>query len=79
MSVTLTYTSYVNIVAEHVQAFMASVFPDGFGHEASCHAAKTVEEYYFLRSQFDRAAAGLTGTIWEFQPCIYSIIMKVYS
>lgn len=50
VDVTLTFTTYLSIVADHVQYFMEMVFPDGCGlfqqNDAPCHKAKTVQEWF---------------------------------
>ncbi|MCI4379860.1 hypothetical protein PGIGA_G00233280, partial [Pangasianodon gigas] len=46
----LTHTTYLNIVADQVQPFMATVFPnrsDLFRQDnAPCHTVKTVQEWF---------------------------------
>ena len=50
VDVTLTRTTYLNIVADQVHPFMATVFPDGSGlfqqDNAPCHTAKIVQEWF---------------------------------
>lgn len=50
VDVTLTHTTYLSIVADHVSPFMEAVFPDGSGFfqqdDVSCHKAKTVQEWF---------------------------------
>ena len=50
VDVTLTRTTYLNIVADQEQHFMATVFPDGSGlfqqDNAPCHTAKIVQEWF---------------------------------
>ena len=50
VDVTLTCTTYLNIVADQVHPFMATVFPDGSGlfqqDNAPCHTTKIVQEWF---------------------------------
>ena len=50
MDVTLTCTTYLSTVADHVHPFMEMVFPDGCGlfqqDDAPCHKAKMVQEWF---------------------------------
>ncbi|MCI4382883.1 hypothetical protein PGIGA_G00019780 [Pangasianodon gigas] len=48
VDVTLTCTTYLNIVADQVHPFMATVFPNGRGlfQYAPCHTAKIVQEWF---------------------------------
>ena len=50
VDVTLTRTSYLSIVADHVHPFMETVFPDGCGFfqqdNAPCHKAKMFQEWF---------------------------------
>ncbi|KAJ8417445.1 hypothetical protein AAFF_G00286720 [Aldrovandia affinis] len=50
VDVTLTRTTYLNIVANQVHPFMATVFPDSSGlfqqDNAPCHTAKIVKEWF---------------------------------
>ncbi|KAK3570021.1 hypothetical protein QTP86_009164 [Hemibagrus guttatus] len=50
VDVTLTRTTYLSIVAEHVHPFMEMVFPDGCGlfqqDNVPCHKAKMVQEWF---------------------------------
>ncbi|KAK3518727.1 hypothetical protein QTP70_009665 [Hemibagrus guttatus] len=50
VDVTLTPTTYLDIIAEHVHPFMKMVFPDGSGFfqqdNAPCHTAKMVQEWF---------------------------------
>ena len=48
--VTLTHATYLNIVADQVHPFMATVFPDGTGlfqqDNVPCHTVKIVQEWF---------------------------------
>lgn len=50
VDVTLTRTTFLSIVADHVHPFMETVFPDGTGlfqqDNAPCHKAKMVQEWF---------------------------------
>uniref|UniRef100_A0A3Q3JTD4 Transposase Tc1-like domain-containing protein n=1 Tax=Monopterus albus TaxID=43700 RepID=A0A3Q3JTD4_MONAL len=50
VDITLTRTTYLNIVADQVHPFMAKVFPDGSGFfqqdDAPCYTAKSVQEWF---------------------------------
>ncbi|KAK3535233.1 hypothetical protein QTP70_005025 [Hemibagrus guttatus] len=50
VDVTLTRSTYLSIVAEHLNPFMETVFPDGCGlfqqDNAPCHKAKMVQEWF---------------------------------
>lgn len=50
MDVTLTFTTYLKIVADHVHSFMATVFPGSIGllqqDDAPCHTAKFFQEWF---------------------------------
>ncbi|KAK3508781.1 hypothetical protein QTP70_006023 [Hemibagrus guttatus] len=50
VDVTLTCTTYLSIVADHVHPFMETVFPDGCGlfqqDNAPCYKAKIVQEWF---------------------------------
>ena len=50
VDVTLTRTTYLSIVADHVHPFMEMVFLDGCGLfqqvNAPCHKAKKVQEWF---------------------------------
>ncbi|KAK3553900.1 hypothetical protein QTP70_012922 [Hemibagrus guttatus] len=50
VDVTLTRTTYLSIVADHVHTFMETVFPDGCGlfqrDNAPCHKAKMLQEWF---------------------------------
>ncbi|KAK3559176.1 hypothetical protein QTP86_005072 [Hemibagrus guttatus] len=50
VDVTLTRTTYLSIVTDHVHPFMETVFPDGYGlfwqDNALCHKAKMVQEWF---------------------------------
>ena len=50
VDVTLTRTTYLSIVADHVHPFMETVFPGGCGlfqqDNAPCHKAKMVQEWF---------------------------------
>ncbi|KAK3509169.1 hypothetical protein QTP70_020280 [Hemibagrus guttatus] len=74
VDVTLTCTTYLSTVADHVHSFMETVFPDGCGlfqqDNAPCHKAKTVQEWFdehnnlaskFPRFQSNRASVGCAG------------------
>ncbi|KAK3562392.1 hypothetical protein QTP86_033531, partial [Hemibagrus guttatus] len=47
---TLTCTTYLSIVADHVHPFMETAFPDGFGlfqqDNAPCHKTKMFQEWF---------------------------------
>ena len=47
---TLTHTTYLSIVEDHVHPFMEMVFPDGCGlfqqDNAPCNKAKLVQEWF---------------------------------
>ncbi|KAK3526420.1 hypothetical protein QTP70_025452, partial [Hemibagrus guttatus] len=74
VDVTLTYTTYLSIVADHVHLFMETEFPDCSGlfqqDNAQCHKAKMVQEWSdehnneFEVTNFipDRSRPGLTTT-----------------
>ncbi|KAK3554948.1 hypothetical protein QTP86_001871 [Hemibagrus guttatus] len=50
VDVTLTRTTYLNIVEDHVYPFLETVFPDACGlfqqDNAPCHKAKMVQEWF---------------------------------
>lgn len=50
LDITLNSTAYLNIVADHVHSFMATMFPSGDGHfqqdNAPCHRARTVTNWF---------------------------------
>ena len=50
VDVTLTHTTYLSTVADHVHPFMEPVFPEGCGlfqqDNAQCHKAKMVQEWF---------------------------------
>ena len=50
VDVTLTRTTYLSIVADHVHSFIETVFPGGCGlfqqDNAPCHKAKMVQEWF---------------------------------
>ena len=50
VDVTLTCSTYLSIVADHIPPFMETAFPDGCGHiqqdNAPCHKAKMFEEWF---------------------------------
>ena len=50
VDVTLTHTTYLSIVADHVHPFMETVFPGGSGlfqqDNVPCHKAKMVQEWF---------------------------------
>ncbi|KAK3539724.1 hypothetical protein QTP70_012747 [Hemibagrus guttatus] len=50
VDVTLTRTTYLSIVTDHVHLFMEAVFPDGCGlfqqDNAPCHKAKMLQEWF---------------------------------
>ena len=50
VNVTMTHTTYLSIVADHVHPFMETVFPDGCGlfqqDNKPCHKAKMVQEWF---------------------------------
>ncbi|KAK3531484.1 hypothetical protein QTP70_023275, partial [Hemibagrus guttatus] len=50
VDVTLTCTTYLSTVADHVHPFMETVFPDACGlfqqDNAPCHKAKMVQEWF---------------------------------
>ncbi|KAJ8276573.1 hypothetical protein COCON_G00083250, partial [Conger conger] len=50
VDVNLTHATYLNIVADQVHPFMATVFPDGSGlfqqDNAPCHTAHIVQEWF---------------------------------
>ena len=50
VDVTLTRTTYLNIVADHIHPFMEMVFPDVCGlfqqDNALCHKAKMAQEWF---------------------------------
>ena len=50
VNVTMTHTTYLSIVADHVHPLMETVFPDGCGlfqqDNKPCHKAKMVQEWF---------------------------------
>ena len=62
VDVTLTLTTYLSIVADHIHPFMKTVFPDGCGlfqqDNALCHKAKIVHE------QFEEHNNKFEGLTW---------------
>lgn len=50
VDVTLTHTTFLSIVADHVHPFMETVLPDGSGlfqqDNAPCHKAGMVQEWF---------------------------------
>ena len=54
VDLTLTLTSYLSVVADHVHPFMEKVFPDGCGlfqqDNTPCHKAKMVHEWFEERN-----------------------------
>ncbi|KAK3566489.1 hypothetical protein QTP86_034054 [Hemibagrus guttatus] len=56
VDVTLTHTTCLSIVADHVHPSMETVFPDGCGlfqqDNAPCHKAKMVQEWFDEHNKF---------------------------
>ncbi|KAK3534421.1 hypothetical protein QTP86_015225, partial [Hemibagrus guttatus] len=50
VDVTVTHSTYLNIVTDHVHPFMETLFPDGCGlfqqDNAPCHKAEMVQEWF---------------------------------
>ncbi|KAK3532978.1 hypothetical protein QTP70_006210 [Hemibagrus guttatus] len=73
--VTLTRTTYLSIVADHVHPFMETVFPHGCGlfqqDNVPCHKAKMVQEWFDEHNnKFEKLRQALGGQVvlpddWE--------------
>ncbi|KAK3564923.1 hypothetical protein QTP86_031044 [Hemibagrus guttatus] len=57
VDVTLTRTTYLSIVTDHVHPLMETVFPDGCGlfqqDNAPCHKVKMVQEWFDEHNEFE--------------------------
>lgn len=50
MDVTLTHTTYLSIVANHVHLFMEKIFPDSCGLVQQDNAPKMLQEWFEERN-----------------------------